>query len=291
MTDPGGGHGDPGGGLGGGLGGNDLEQPPAYVEGSGGGPAMPTGGISQAEKELNDEMSKINDGITDALLAGAALSLLGEPEDTALPGVLGLMSAAFALFGDLMDAISEDPPQPSYARPVVFKQRISNPLQVVDSALEPLRVCIQQALFGSVTAQGYLDSIERLQGAQLAGDITWALVHRGVANLALEQYILDIANNGAALYAAGNALKGSNYDFELKTGTGGVKKWINTRGTKASLTVAMQASGFTPAEIKKTFTYFNTDPEYTGPTSTLSTLLIEAGQKIYDVAEKMSGLT
>jgi hypothetical protein len=232
---------------------------------------MPVGGsVSDGDKELNEEMSDINDGISDALLAGAAWSMLGEPEDTALPGVLALMGGAFALFGDLMDAITDDPPQPAYARPVVFKQRISNPPPVSDPVLEPFRVCIQHAIVGAVTAQGFLDSIERLQGAQLAGDITWALVHFSVADLTRQQYINDIANHGAAIYAAGNALKGSSYDIALEPGMGGVKKMINKRGAKTALTASMQSSGFTTAEIRSAFAFLNTDPKYNGATSTLS---------------------
>jgi hypothetical protein len=293
MTDPGGSHGDPGGGLDGGLGsGTGIKQPPAYVVGEGGGVAMPSGPvISHEDKDLTNDASNVFSIYTDAFWAGCAWSSFGEPFDAEVQGTLCGIAAGLNLAGDFMDLISDDPPQPAYARPVVFKRRISSPLTVTDPALEPLRVCTQQAVFTSVTAQGFLDSIERLQGAQLAGDITWALVHQGVADLARQQYIVDIANNGSALYAAGNALKGTKYDLALKPGMGGVKKWINTRGKKALLTAATRASGLTPAEITKTIAYLNTDPTYTGPASTLSKLLIENAEKIYDVAIKLSETT
>ncbi len=293
MTDPGSSHGDPSGGLGGGLGsGRPFKQPPAYVVGEGGGVAMPTGPvISHEDKDLTNDASNVFSIYADSFWGVCAWSTFGEPVDAEFQGAVCVIAAGLSLAGDFLDLISDDPPQPAYARPVVFKQRISNPPKVTDPALEPLRVCTQQAVFASVTAQGYLDSIERLQGAQLAGDITWALVHRGVADLARQQLILDIANNGSALYAAGNTLKGTKYDIALKPGLGGVKKWINTRGKKALLTAAMQASGFTSAEIKSTIAYLNTDPTYSGPATTLSKLMIENGEKVYAIAIKLNETT
>jgi hypothetical protein len=293
MTDSGGTHGDSGGGLDGGLGsGTGIKTPPQSKVGEGGGLAMPSGPvIDKSDKDLDHDVSTLFDGYTDAFWAACAWSTFGEPFDAEFQGAVCGIAAGLNLAGDVMDLIVDDPPQPAYARPVVFKQRVSNPPKVTDAALEPLRVCTQQAVFASVTAQGFLDPIERLQGAQLAGDVTWALVHQGVADLARQQLIVDIANNGSALYAAGNALKGTRYDLALKPGMGGVKKWINKRGKKALLTAAMQASGFTPAEITKTIAYLNTDPKYTGPASTLSKLMIENAEKIYALAIKLNETT
>jgi hypothetical protein len=244
--------------------------------------------VSSPTKSSANDAGGAFDFLSDLLWGGAAASTLGEPEDNVLPGVLGILAAGVGVLGDICNWIADDPPQPDYAKPVVFKQRVSHPPVVSDRALEPFRVSIQQAVFGAVTAKGFLDAIERLQGAQLAGDTTWGLVHRGVADQAFQQYMVDIANTGAALYAAGNAIKGTNYDIAFRPGMSAVKKWINTRGTKATLAPAMKASGLTASEIKNAFAYANTDPTYKGPASTLSQLLIENAEKIFAIAVAMN---
>jgi hypothetical protein len=67
MTDPGGGD------LGGGLGGNDLKQPPAYIDGSGGGPAMPSGPVvSSSDKDLDQDVEDIFNLYGDAWWAACA---------------------------------------------------------------------------------------------------------------------------------------------------------------------------------------------------------------------------
>lgn len=279
MPNPGGDVGGPDGGI------TDLNQPPAYVEGQGGGPAMPTGGpLGGSDKELDGEVEDIFGIYTDTLWTACAWASLGEPEDAEFQGVICVIAGGLTLAGDFLDLLANDPPQPSYAHPVIFKQRISHPPSVTDPTLEPLRICIQQSLFASVTMQGYLHAIERLQGAQQAGDVTWALIHRGVANLARQQHIVDIANSAAAFYAAGNALKGTKYDIALKSGMGGVKKWITNRDTKASVAAAMEASGMTPKEIERAIAYAETDPMYTGPASTLSQVLAKNAERIFAVA-------
>jgi hypothetical protein len=143
---------------------------------------------------------------------------------------------------------------------------------------------IQQGIFASVTARGYLDAIERLQGAQQADDYTWAVVHRAFADLALKQLIFDLANNGAALFAAGNALKGSQFDIALEPGMSGVKQWIEDKDTQDALAPEFEASGFTREEMKKIVESFKSDPTYNGPSSTLSAQLIENGEKIHAIA-------
>ncbi len=281
--DPGGGGLD--GGLGDGLGG---KQPPAYVVGEGGGPAMPTGGtVTDDEKQTDEDISTVFSTYTDMFWGVCAWSSLGEPEDFEFQGTVCTIAAGLQLSADVLDLLVDDPPQPSYARPVAFAPRVSNPPAVADPALEPFRVCVQQAVFSAVTAQGYLDSIERLQGAIAANDTTWALVHRGVADLARQQLCVDIENIGLALNAAGNAVSGTKYDIPLQPGMGGVKEMLGKSGTKARLTAAMRAAGLTAAEIRKQFAHLASDPKYTGPATTFSRLIVDNAVQVFALAVKL----
>jgi hypothetical protein len=264
----------------------DLLEPPAYIEGAGGGPAFPVGSLSADEKAAYTDLAGIANMTAIVSMSGAIIL------STSVLGSAFLFGVAFGAIGVSMVAITlaEDPPQPNYARPVEFRQRVSNPLPTTDPALEPLRVVIQQNVFATVTARGYLDAIERLQGAQQANDYTWALMQRGVADLARDQLIIDLANNGAALYAAGNALKGNQFDVALEPGMSGVKQWIEDKKNQATLAPQLEASGFTREEMKHAIAYFKSDPVYNGPSSTLSAQLTEFGEKIHATAMTLDDL-
>jgi hypothetical protein len=284
MTDRDGGYGD--------LTCPDLNQPPAIIEGVGGGPAFPVAApkMGSEEKEAHDELSDMFTLGAIGFAGMATMSTAIGPEGLGFSVLFGCAAAASGLIGWIEGQLAEDPPQPNYARPVVFKQRMSNPASTNDPALEPLRVAIQQGVFGTVTGNGYLDAIERLQGAQQAKDLTWSTRHLGVANLARRQLIVDLANNGAAMYAAANALKGSRYDARLKPGPICAKTWIGTRGVQAALTTELQASGFSTAEINKSIAFFRSNPTYSGPPTLASTHLKETAEKIHAVADKFARL-
>jgi hypothetical protein len=278
---------DPGGGSGTGMGGlPDLEEPPAFIEGAGGGPAFPLGSLEDYEKGTYEDIANLFDIGTKALMSGGMV--IGAGYGGGVAGcILWLDAGAMYTFGILLETLAADPPQPKYARPVEFKQRVSSPPQTTDPALEPLRVAIQQVMFACVTASGYLDAIERLQGAQQANDQTWALMQRGIADLAREQLIIDLANNGAALYAAGTALKGSQFDVQLDPGLSGAKLWIEDKENQTVFAPQLEASGFTREEMKRVIEYFKSDPIYDGSSSTLSAQIIEAGEKIHASAMKL----
>ena len=256
---------------------------PIPIEGSGGGPAMPTGGKTAEEKAGYEEASANANEL--AIAAGAIAVLTAETGGGAL--VFGLMAAAFAAAGQYFANLAHDPPQP-HEQIVTFEPRVCRPPGMDDPVLAPSGIAIQRAVFTQVTARGLLDALERLGGAQRAGDRNWAVAHYGVASQCYQALVVDLAKLSAAAYAAGKAIAGSAFDVPLATGAGGMRDWIASPGMEARILKAMRQAGFSTAEFNDALKWWTTDPKYSGPATTGSALLVSEANRLYTSAQKLA---
>lgn len=201
------------------------EMPPRYIEGPGGGPAMPPmgAGSSREEKANYDEAAEDVDNAAEGMLAVAAAAWLA----TNFPASVVLGAGALILTGSaiVLDALGDDPPQP-FKKIVTFRRRVCQPPGMSDPVHAKLGLVTQRAVFSMVTAQGLLDALERTAGAQKAGDLDWALTHYGVAIQAHQALVRDLAELAAAMNAAATAVSGKDIDLALSPGAGGARKWI-----------------------------------------------------------------
>lgn len=264
----------------------DLEQPPAYIEGPGGGPATPFGGggLSHEEKDAYDEASD-NANYYAAGTAGVAAVATFTTAGGGL--VFGVMSAGFWLTSQYFSDMAEDPPQ-SHEQIVTFQPRLCRPPAMNDPILSHSGIAIQRAVFAMVTARGLLDALERLASAQQAGDLNWTVTHYGVASQCYQTLVVDVATLASAIYAAGQALSGSEFDLPLKPAAGGVREWIESPGMEAKILKAMREAGFLNAEFKAVVEWWKTDPKYSGPETTCSKLLLSWANKLYTSAQTLA---
>ena len=258
-------------------------QDPIPIEGSGGGPATPTGGSgskTEEDRALNEEAAANANEM--AIGTGAIAVLTFETGGGAL--VFGLMSGLFAAIGHYFSNL--DPPQP-YEQIVTFESRVSRPPGMDDPVLSPSGIAIQRGVFTLVTARGLLDALERLTSAQQAGDRDWAVTHYGVASQCYQALVVDLAKLSAAAYAAGKAISGSAFDVSL-AGAGGMRAWIESPGMEDKILKAMREAGFSTAEFNDAVRWWKTDPKYSGPATTGSALLISEAKKLYASAQKLA---
>ncbi len=265
----------------------DLEQPPAYIEGPGGGPAMPGGGggLSRDEKEAYDEASD-NANYYAAGTAGVAV-VAGTLSGGGGALVFGLMSAGFWFASQVFSDLAEDPPQ-SHEQIVTFHPRLCRPPGMNDPILSRSGIAVQRAVFTMVTARGLLDALERSASAQQAGDLNWAVTHYGVASQCYQTLVVDVATLASAMYAAGQALSGSEFDLSLEPASGGVREWIESPGMEAKIWKQMHSAGFLNDEIKAVIEWWKTDPKYSGSQTTSSSLFLESANKLYTSAQRLA---
>ena len=264
----------------------DLEQPPGVIEGPGGGPAFPTGGLSAGQKNSADSTA---DALNYLAAGSAGLAAGGVLLGASAPfgAVVGILSAISWGFAQLFSDIAEDPPQP-YTNIVTFQPRLCSPPGITDPILSHLGIASQRGVFALVTAGGLLDALERSAGAQQAGDLNWAITHYGVASQCYQTLVVDVATLAAALNAAAQALSGSEFDLPLKPAAGGVRKWINSPGTRASISAQMHEAGLLDSEIESAIAWWTTDPKYSGPGTTVSGLLLSSAIKLYTCAQRLA---
>lgn len=243
----------------------DLEQPPGFIEGVAGGPAMPGGGgLSSADKEAYDEASD-NANYYAAGTAGVAV-VAGAFSSGGGTVLFGLMSAGFWFISQVFSDLAEDPPQP-HEHIVTFQRRVSRLPETDDPVFARVGIAIQRAVFGTVTGRGLLQAVERLSSAQQAGDVDWALTHYGVGAQSYQALNVDIASLAAALFAAGKGMSASPLDTRLKPAATGVRTWIESPGMEARMTTALREAGFLDAEIKAVIAWWKTDRRIPAPSS------------------------
>jgi hypothetical protein len=157
-----------------------------------------------------------------------------------------------------------------------------------DPVLSHLGIASQRGVFALVTARGLLDALERLAGAQKAGNISWAITHYGVASQSYQTLVVDVATLASAMYAAAQALSGSKFDLPLKPAAGGVRKWIESPGAQAKLWKQLHQAGLLTTEIKDVIQWWTTDPKYSGSETTCSGLLLSSANKLYTAAQRLA---
>jgi hypothetical protein len=99
--------------------------------------------------------------------------------------------------------------------------------------------------------------------------------------------VVDVATLAAALFAAAQSLKGSQYDQELTSGGSAVKDWIEEPGVERRFTADLKDAGLTPAETKTAIELAKANPVYNGAAATLSDELTDSSQRLYGFAEKL----
>lgn len=264
----------------------DIHLDPKYIEGPAGGPAMPTGGLSEEEKEAYDEASDF--WVYYATGTAAVAVVAGAVTEGAGGVIFGLISAGASYLAQYFSDLAEDPPQP-HEQVVTFEPRVSRPPGMDDPVLAPSGIVVQRSVFAGVSAGGLLDAIERQAGAQQAGDLNWAVTHHGVVSQCRRTLVIDVATLAAAMYAAGQAISGTKYDVKLKSGAGGVRAWIQTPGMEATMLEAMNASGFTTDEASRVIAWWKTDPKYYGREITCSRLFIASARRIHAAITRLAG--
>ena len=100
------------------------DEPPPYIEGPTGGPAMPTGGGGAWSKEGAADYQQTMGVMTGILGMAAGFALIAGWVVGAV--AMGLVAVVTGLEADKMSDITRDPPKP-YQQPVIFRRRVSNP--------------------------------------------------------------------------------------------------------------------------------------------------------------------
>jgi hypothetical protein len=190
------------------------DEPPPYIEGPTGGPAMPYGGGTWT-KEGAASYQQTMGTMTGLLGAAAGVAIIG---GWLLGGVaLALLALVTGLEADSMSDIANDPPKP-YEQPVIFQRRVSNPPGRQDPIAGKLGLASQYGVTAMVTMQGLLDALERGEGARRDGNIDWAVAHAGVARIATKTMDTNVAYQAWAMTSAAAALKGTAHDVMIAAG-------------------------------------------------------------------------
>jgi hypothetical protein len=218
------------------------------------------------------------------MLGGAAAAATGVGAPAA-PG-MGVVGGLVLLLGQLVGFLADDPPQP-FEQLVTIKRRVSPVPASSDPALMALGVASQQSVFSLVTAQVYLDALERFAAAQDARDLNWAITHHGVALQCRPAFAVNMATLAAALFAAARSLKASQYDHALTSGGTAVKDWIEAAGVERRLTAGLENAGLTPAETQTAIDLVKANPVYKGAAATVSDELTDSSQRLYGFAEQL----
>jgi hypothetical protein len=186
----------------------------------------------------------------------------------------------------ILASIAGEPPRP-FEQIVTFQPRTSRPPETSDPALTRLGIAAQYGVSTLVTGQGYLDALERLSGAQAAGDLNWSITHWGVVQQCRQTLAVDLATTAAALFAAAQSLKTSTFDLSLTGNVGDVRDWIESPGVERTMARHLDEAGLLPMEIQAIFRWWKTNPVYEGSAATISAELEQASRKVYGNAERL----
>lgn len=227
------------------------DEPPPYIEGPTGGPAMPTGGGGQWSKEGAAEYQAEMQSLTALTAIAGSLLVFGGGVFTLMGLVLGATALVAGLEVERMDDLVRDPPQP-FDRIVTFHRRISTPPGKDDPIARGLGLIVQYGVSTMVTARGLLDAVERREGARLAGDADWAITHAGVERLAGAAMNRQFAYQAWAIVAAAVPLRGTASDVRLPAGDiAPLRKWLSDTAAMDRLRQAALDSGLTAGEIER----------------------------------------
>lgn len=188
------------------------EQPPPYIEGMAGGPAMPTN-VSVWSKDAAADYQQDMQVLT-GLTATIGGMLMFVPGGFVLGIALGVVAVVAGLEVARMDDIVRDPLQP-YERPVTFTRRKSRAPGGEDPIASRVGLIAQYGVAAMVTLQGLLDALERYEGARRAGAVDWAINHAAVGRVAARTVTMDLAHQGWAIASAARALSGSTHDIVI----------------------------------------------------------------------------
>jgi hypothetical protein len=264
----------------------DLKQPPAYVEGEGGGPAFPTGGTSSDDKQNYDDASDLANAEAAGAAVAAAGVLIAGPEAAPASIFFGVVSGVMWCVSVVFAELAEDPPQP-YQHIVSIEPRSTCIPQTPNHALARVGIAWQYGVSSLVTARAYLNALERLAGAQQAQDLSWAITHWGVAMQCRQTLVVNLASTAAALYAAAQALKKSAYDYSLAAGGADIRKWIEAPGMEQKMGQQLAEAGLIPTESQAVIEWWKSNPAYSGSAGTLSAEFEGSSQALYSIAERL----
>jgi hypothetical protein len=260
------------------------DEPPPYVEGPTGGPAMPTGGGQWSKEGASSYQSEMQTLTAVTAIAGS-LVVFGGGFLTLMGLVLGAVALVAGLEADRMDDLVRDPPQP-FDRIVTFERRTSRPPGQGDPIAREVGLIVPYGVTTMVTARGLLDAVERGEGARLAGDVDWAITHAGVERLAGAALNLQFAYQAWAIAAAGVSLRGTASDVRLPAGDiAPLRKWLSDTGAMDQLHQAALASGLSAGEIGRGLARLRRLEPLARP-GLLSDALTRRGQTLYAIALK-----
>lgn len=260
------------------------DEPPPYIEGPTGGPAMPTGGGQWSKQGAADYQGEMQTLTAVTAIAGS-LVVFGGGVFTLIGLALGAVALVAGLEVERMDDLVRDPPQP-FERIVKFQRRTSTPPGRDNPVARGLGLIVQYGVTTMVTARGLLDAVERGEGARLAGDPDWAITHAGVERLAASAMNLQFAHQAWAMAAAAVALRGSPHDVTLPAGdVVPLVKWLSDTAAMDQLRKAAVDSGLTPQEVDRGLARLHGLKPLAQPVL-LSDALATHGQKLYAMALK-----
>jgi hypothetical protein len=266
---------------------NDFpgDEPPPYIEGPTGGPAMPTGGGGAWSKEGAEEYQNEMQTMTAVTAIAGGLLLFGGGVFTLMGIALGACALACGLEFERMDDLTRDPPQP-FDGIVTFQRRTSRPPGRNDPVASRLGLIVQYGVTTMVTARGLLDAVERGEGARLAGNLDWAITHAGVARLAAAAMNLQFAYQGWAIASAAAPLRGGPSDPMLPAGDiAPLRKWLSDAAAMEQLRKAALDSGLTADEVDRGLVQLKSVKPLAQPVR-LSDSLAAHGQRLYTIALK-----
>jgi hypothetical protein len=191
------------------------DEPPPYIEGPTGGPAMPYGGGGAWTKAGAADYQQNMGVMTGILGMAAGFALIAGWVVGAV--ALGVVAVVTGLEADKAGDIVRDPPKP-YEQPVIFQRRVSNPPGRQDPIASLLGLASQYGVTAMVTMQGLLDALERGEGARRDGNIDWAVAHTGVTRIATKTMDINLAYQAWAMTSAAAALKGTAHDVVIPAG-------------------------------------------------------------------------
>lgn len=259
------------------------DDPPPYIEGPTGGPAMPTSGGGQWSKEGAADYQREMQSLTAVTAIAGSLVVFGGGFFTLIGVALGVVALVAGLEVDRMDDLIRDPPQP-FDRIVTFQRRTSRPPGRNDPVAYGLGLIVQYGVTTMVTARGLLDAVERGEGARLAGDVDWAITHAGVERLAGAAMNLQFAYQAWAMAAASVSLRGTPSDVVLPAGDDApLQKWLSATAAMDRLRNAALDSGLTQQEIDQGLANLRNLEPLAKPVL-LSDSLMTQGRKLYAIA-------
>jgi hypothetical protein len=264
------------------------DDPPPYIEGPTGGPAMPTGGGGQWSKQGAADYQAEMQTMTAVTAIAGSLLVFGGGVFTLIGLTFGVIAVVTGLEVERMNDLVRDPPQP-FDRIVNFQRRVSRPPGKNDPIARGLGLIVQYGVTTMVTARGLLDAVERGEGARLAGDADWAITHAGVERLAAAAMHTQFAYQAWAIAAASASLRGTPQDIKLPAGdVARLREWLSDATAMEQLRRSALDSGLTPLEIDRGLARLHS-LEPLAQSVLLSEALATHGQTLYAIALKPPG--